>query len=869
MARIPNSDALGEPQISAGRGGDIDTSSMRAFAAQGQAVANAGHSLEKIGAVIGEQQRQDDDYEVRKQFIDLDLETEKQLDEAKRSASGDADGFTEGLRKAYDERARGFFANVPGHLKPKYDELLVARGAQFEKRAYDHEIATRDKFHIDDLNGRFDTLYGATADRPDTYRENIARGVSLIDASRVPAVAKLRMKRTFAEEIERLHAEKRLDADPEKVLDDLKRFPRGLLPQEESPSGRMGGQSSMTGPRQPFAKPVEDAIAAAATKAGVDIGTLRTFAKIESGGDPGNVTGSYKGLFQLSNEEFRKYGGSGDILDPAANAEAAAQKLKVESQQLEKQHGRPPTVAELYMVHQQGTAGSAAHWKNPDKPAWENMLSTGEGRQKGEGWAKQAIWGNIPNDAKRRFGTVDNVTSRDFVNLWEGKVAALGGPARASAAAAAVTEPQSDPEPEFAEGRIPTGEVKVAEASGAAVKTDASPTLAGTFEEHDEAPYRHLSPKARRALIYKAETNLRAGVEKTVGDDIERLRRTGLASTKDGEESSLDRAKRLMRGAPQQYAKLEAQWKEAEMEYKAISPLMTMPTDAAREAIGKIVSSADDNSDSYRAAVRVQKKAEAVFKKIEDLRTRDAAQSVSGYKDDADRFPPLQNTKNVMMILGGPNRDKLTPQQAHDMLFQARLADQMTINPGKPYEHRIVTAREAEKLLQMPSPSTLKPREYRDRLEEAAARAEQWYGSKWSERALKEAIALQRGARNDELKQYEAKILARVAQGRDVDPADQRRLNELQDLEKQRSGWSGRTDADALEQSDPYWRDLHTGAPPPPAPDAAKAPNRAQADWLMADPEKRSAVIDKHFGAGAAAKIIGAAQKKQTPAPAR
>ena len=57
---------------------------------------------------------------------------------------------------------------------------------------------------------------------------------------------------------------------------------------------------------------------------GVDPGVLSTFARIESGGNPRNQTGSYLGLFQLSQDEFRKHGGQGNIFDPVANANAAA-----------------------------------------------------------------------------------------------------------------------------------------------------------------------------------------------------------------------------------------------------------------------------------------------------------------------------------------------------------------------------------------------------------------------------------------------------------------------------------------------------------------------------------------------------------------
>jgi len=174
---------------------------------------------------------------------------------------------------------------------------------------------------------------------------------------------------------------------------------------------------------------IEAAIARTSAKTGFDPSTLRTFVMIESGGNPANVTGSYKGLLQLSNGEFRKNGGQGDIFDPEANLAAGATKLKAESDSFAARYGRAPTAAELYMMHQQGVGGSAAHWANPDKPAWENMASTGEGQAKGAKWAKAAIWGNIPDADKARFGSVDNVTSKDFTDLWTNKVARFGGDA--------------------------------------------------------------------------------------------------------------------------------------------------------------------------------------------------------------------------------------------------------------------------------------------------------------------------------------------------------------------------------------------------------------------------------------------------------
>jgi hypothetical protein len=62
------------------------------------------------------------------------------------------------------------------------------------------------------------------------------------------------------------------------------------------------------------------------------------------------------------------------------------------------------------------------------------MASTGEGQQKGPGWAKAAIWGNIPDYLKPQFGNVNNVTSADFINMWRSKVEGDNSPVTGSPA---------------------------------------------------------------------------------------------------------------------------------------------------------------------------------------------------------------------------------------------------------------------------------------------------------------------------------------------------------------------------------------------------------------------------------------------------
>ena len=183
---------------------------------------------------------------------------------------------------------------------------------------------------------------------------------------------------------------------------------------------------------------LDDIIVDAAVKNSLDPNYMRRVAKIESGMNPNahDRGSSYHGLFQLGGREFANNGGRGNIYDPVQNANAAATMMAKQEAAFTAKYGRPPDDTERYMIHQQGEGGLDAHLANPNQPAWMSMWSTGEGQQKGQGWAKQAIWGNIPDNLKQQFGNVNNVTSSDFINLvWRPKFEgpdATEGPATGS-----------------------------------------------------------------------------------------------------------------------------------------------------------------------------------------------------------------------------------------------------------------------------------------------------------------------------------------------------------------------------------------------------------------------------------------------------
>lgn len=154
---------------------------------------------------------------------------------------------------------------------------------------------------------------------------------------------------------------------------------------------------------------------------GFDFIFMKTVARIESGFDPKQRTGSYLGLFQLSRHEFEMYG-SGDILVPRDNTVAAALKFMTEAILFEMFTHKKPTLDDLYLIHQQGVDGAAEHVSHPHRLAWQSMCATDEGKEKGEKWCKRAIWGNTLPAIKRIWKSVNKVTSGEFVAMWQQRV---------------------------------------------------------------------------------------------------------------------------------------------------------------------------------------------------------------------------------------------------------------------------------------------------------------------------------------------------------------------------------------------------------------------------------------------------------------
>jgi hypothetical protein len=144
---------------------------------------------------------------------------------------------------------------------------------------------------------------------------------------------------------------------------------------------------------------------------------------------------------------------------------AAANKMAQESRDFKAKYGRDPSLGDIYMIHQQGSAGYDAHMANPDAPAWQNMYSTGEGKQKGAGWSKLAIKLNTPGGVAQ-FGGVENITSQQFVDMWNQKLSKGGALLEGHEPAGMPRQASDLPDEEHEMAGLPEGAIDTGEGEG-------------------------------------------------------------------------------------------------------------------------------------------------------------------------------------------------------------------------------------------------------------------------------------------------------------------------------------------------------------------------------------------------------------------
>lgn len=376
-----------------------------------------------------------------------------------------------------------------------------------------------------------------------------------------------------------------------------------------------GGKSERSDKADRFSSQVNSAINEKAAAYGQDPRTVEMIVGFESSGDPKSRAGSHKGLMNLSESAFRNYGGTGDIHNIGANLDAGVRKLKDESQKFEERHGAVATPFDQWMIHNQGAGGYDAHLDNPAGVAWRNLMTTAEGRQKGEEWAKQAVFGNMTDQMKRRYGVssikdIDKVTSQDFLDGWRERV----------------------------------NKSLTAESYG--------------------GPYRYLTPQQRTQLMNQARKAYGGRATEEISNSLQQILDTGQAPVDERGRTALDRAWPLL--TDKQRTVEQRRWLEATEKHKAVAPLTTMSDSDGRARIDELFPKPND--PNYAVSHRVYDYAAKEWEKIETKRQKDPADSV-------EKSPVVMEAVAAIRAQAG----RIPAVKAAEMLIDARLEAQRQI----------------------------------------------------------------------------------------------------------------------------------------------------------------------------------------------
>lgn len=621
-----NTTAVGKGMVNLGQGFMETASNVDKLEAHNRAVEREKNKKQKIDPVSR--------HNAEMRYQEFKWGKQKELEDQMQSADANSvEGFADGFTEKYTEEAKNFLAGIPEELKPQYDLKLYSTERSFYNQASKFAHTTRKEASLANIEDMRDNTYYEGVSKGKDLNEVLTDFASLVESNPyLSANAKAKKIKEGAAKLEKAHIEYRIErgddftqpATPSPSPTDESRqsslAPQDAIAEDEAPVASAEPsderspeeiEAAMLAEKplgrvdvkpEPIAKPVQDAIERAASKTGVDLGLLTTAAMLESSGNPKSVAvrkgkpSKYGGLFQLSDEEFNKYGEGGSKLDAYDNAIAAANKLKEEMNRFEKNNGRTADISDVYLTHLSGEEGYKAHMAGQDKPAWDNMLSTGEGAKKGEGWAKESIWGNLTDEVKKEFPEgVDSVTSGDFIEIMKNRVASFH------------------------------------EAYGGK-KEESSEARKRTADDIDLSMYKNLNADDRHELalkIAKKKTEKYEGeqeeLKQMLRDDVTSIEKTGVPRS----DIDMERAKRVL-GKNELY-KYETDRKKAILEYTATNDMDFIPNDQLDQRVNALVPKS--GAVDYDIADAVYTKAKTKAESIRKVRNSDPAASVDNFPD--------------------------------------------------------------------------------------------------------------------------------------------------------------------------------------------------------------------------------------------
>lgn len=185
----PGSGAIGFQRI-----GGIDADAFGAT--QGRALVSFGQEMSRVFGALSDIQSRDQaslvESETVKQVNDFTAEMEQDLENRRRSATGDAAGFATSFMQSFNERRNKLLASIPDQVRREaVDARLAPTVRQFATRAFERQLQVQDAFETTDLDMRTSrTLNEIQRAGGADFDTRVARQIEVIQASRLPETVK-------------------------------------------------------------------------------------------------------------------------------------------------------------------------------------------------------------------------------------------------------------------------------------------------------------------------------------------------------------------------------------------------------------------------------------------------------------------------------------------------------------------------------------------------------------------------------------------------------------------------------------------------------------------------------------------------------
>lgn len=174
---------------------NVDTSMARGAQAVGNALQNAGAAF---GDVLMRQQKELDEFKLRKGIVDFSTQQESALLERTQTMQPGAEGFARMSMEDFNKAGDQFLAQMPESVRQEAEVRLATLRNTFTDRAARAEYGERTRYYTNSVNEAADNFSATIRQNPGSYQDALAQVNELIDTAGLPAVNKAELKQQWA-----------------------------------------------------------------------------------------------------------------------------------------------------------------------------------------------------------------------------------------------------------------------------------------------------------------------------------------------------------------------------------------------------------------------------------------------------------------------------------------------------------------------------------------------------------------------------------------------------------------------------------------------------------------------------------------------